>query len=153
MPDINEAPLKVTFKTPLGTFVSATGNNADELAAGVAAVVGLLDPIIEAETLFGPAQNLKSMGATAVASPTQAPPAPTQAAPTGWGSTPSSDAAGAASRTATPTVTAPTAPLCDHNEPAKYVAGGISRSTNRPYQAFWACARQREYQCKWRQNG
>lgn len=33
------------------------------------------------------------------------------------------------------------APYCpNHNQPAKWVPGGVSKSTGRPYNGFWACS-------------
>ena len=47
---------------------------------------------------------------------------------------------------------APAAPMCDHGLPARHVPGGISKKTNRPYPAFYACAQPRETQCSFRAN-
>lgn len=48
--------------------------------------------------------------------------------------------------------TAPDVPVCDHGLPARHVPGGISKKTNRPYPAFYACAQPRESQCSFRAN-
>lgn len=41
------------------------------------------------------------------------------------------------------------APLCDHGQPRKFVPAGISKKTNQPYSAFWACNHpDRNQQCK-----
>lgn len=50
---------------------------------------------------------------------------------------------------------APAGPVCEHGEPAKYVAAGVSKSGPRagqPYPAFYACARPRDTQCRFRAN-
>jgi len=44
------------------------------------------------------------------------------------------------------------APMCDHGLPARHVPGGISKKTNRPYPAFYACAQPRDTQCSFRAN-
>lgn len=60
---------------------------------------------------------------------------------------------------ATQTVTAPppaatpdagSAPLCAHGQPAKLIQGGISKSTGKPYRAFYACNQPRNAQCDFR---
>lgn len=49
----------------------------------------------------------------------------------------------------TPTAgAAPSTPLCDHGQPMKYVQAGISKSTNKPYNGFWACPLPRGQQCQ-----
>lgn len=41
----------------------------------------------------------------------------------------------------------PEVPTCAHG-PMKYVAGGYSKRTNKPYDAFYACQGPRDSQCK-----
>lgn len=43
--------------------------------------------------------------------------------------------------------------LCKHGEPAKLVPAGVSKSTGKPYRAFYACARSKDTQCDFRANG
>lgn len=50
-----------------------------------------------------------------------------------------------------PVAATSTAPVCDHGLPAKLVPAGISRATNRPYPAFYACANDRANQCGFKQ--
>lgn len=133
-----ETPFKVTIKTPLGTFISVTADDVDTLRERIEAVRTAEDIIIDAETQFGPAQNLKSLTAPAdepqqsnVRSFTPQQQAPAQQ----------------------PTPHPADAPKCEHGEPAKFVPGGFSQRTQRPYPAFWVCARQQQYQCKFRANG
>jgi hypothetical protein len=49
----------------------------------------------------------------------------------------------------TPPVTAPAGDthLCEHGQPMKYIAAGISKSTGKPYKAFYACNAPRGQQC------
>lgn len=44
-------------------------------------------------------------------------------------------------------------PVCKHGEPAKFVAAGVSKTTGKPYRAFYACARSKVDQCDFRANG
>lgn len=43
-------------------------------------------------------------------------------------------------------------PRCDHGLPARFVPAGISKKTNKPYPAFYACAQGRESQCGFKQS-
>ena len=43
--------------------------------------------------------------------------------------------------------------VCKHGEQAKLVPAGVSKSTGKPYRAFYACARPKETQCDFRANG
>jgi hypothetical protein len=52
---------------------------------------------------------------------------------------------------AAPPVQATAAPMCGHGMPAKYIAGGIAKQSGKPYPAFYACALDRDNQCKFRQ--
>lgn len=37
--------------------------------------------------------------------------------------------------------------ICDHGQPMRLVPAGISKATNKPYKAFYACAQPRGQQC------
>ena len=50
-----------------------------------------------------------------------------------------------------PVAATSSAPICDHGLPAKLVPAGISRNTNKPYPAFFACANDRANQCGFKQ--
>jgi hypothetical protein len=52
---------------------------------------------------------------------------------------------------AAPPVQTTAAPVCGHGVPAKYIAGGIAKQSGKPYPAFYACAMDRDNQCKFRQ--
>lgn len=43
-------------------------------------------------------------------------------------------------------------PVCKHGEPAKQVPAGVSKSTGKPYRAFYACSRPQGQQCDFRAN-
>lgn len=43
--------------------------------------------------------------------------------------------------------------VCKHGEPAKFVSAGVSKTTGKPYRAFYACARSKADQCDFRANG
>lgn len=43
-------------------------------------------------------------------------------------------------------------PVCKHGESAKLVPAGISKSTQKPYRAFYACSRPQGSQCDFRAN-
>jgi hypothetical protein len=79
--------------------------------------------------------------------PTPAPaPAPAPVAASAPAPVPGPVAAVAATATEAPV------PMCDHGLPARHVPGGISKKTNRPYPAFYACAQPRDAQCNFRAN-
>jgi hypothetical protein len=42
--------------------------------------------------------------------------------------------------------------MCECGIPAKLVPGGISKTSGKPYKAFYACAQPREAQCQFRAN-
>lgn len=42
--------------------------------------------------------------------------------------------------------------ICKHGEPARHVPAGTSKSTGKPYKAFYACSRPKEQQCDFRAN-
>ena len=43
-------------------------------------------------------------------------------------------------------------PVCKHGEPAKLVPAGVSKSSGKPYRAFYACQRPQGQQCDFRAN-
>ncbi len=43
-------------------------------------------------------------------------------------------------------------PVCKHGEPAKLVPAGVSKSSGKPYRAFYACQRPQGQQCDYRAN-
>lgn len=130
-----EAPwlLQVSFKTPSGTLINVRGMEGIDVAAGLAALQGIADQIKHTEDLFGGQHALQvGLGARPVAP--QPTPQPQFQQPNIPGGTQNP-------------------PLCAHGQPAKFVAGGISKKTGRAYRAFWACAQPQGMQCDWRQDG
>ena len=47
---------------------------------------------------------------------------------------------------------APAGQVCKHGEPAKFVPAGVSKSSGKPYRAFYACQRPQGQQCDFRAN-
>lgn len=130
--------LQVSLKTPRGALINVRAIDITELEGNLNAITALADVILNAEAaLSAPAPGssvppaLNQLGAQPVAQyPQQGPPpsfVPQQQAPQG------------------------AAPFCQHNQPARYVAGGVSQKTGRPYRAFWACAQPRGQECQFRQ--
>lgn len=134
-----EAPwlTQVSFKTPSGTLINIRGMEAIDVMAGLAALRGMADEIQGIEALFS--NPLQALGATPIRQYQQTPQAPQQG---GWQPQPQA-----------PQGPSGPTPMCKHGLPAKYVQGGIAKSTGRPYKAFWACSLDRSQQCDFRQDG
>lgn len=130
-----EAPwlLQVSIKTPAGTLINVRGMEGIDVAAGLAAVRGMAAQIVEAEQAFHPVAQIAQPVPQQAPQPPQQPQQyqqPQQQAPTG------------------------NQPTCQCGYPAKFVPGGVSKRTNRPYRAFWSCGNPvREAECSFRQNG
>lgn len=136
---LGEAPwlLQVSLKTPAGALINVRGMTSWDIDLGLDAIAGLAHKIAETESLFGAHAALAPLRPQAV--PQQGQPqsfAPQQQQPS-----------------FAPQQGQQQAPMCDHGMPAKFVQGGISKSTGRPYRAFWACAMPREQQCRFRADG
>lgn len=121
--------MQVSFKNANQSMINVRGNTQEDLEVGLEAIGNITDQIAAVEALLGP---LQPVGARV-------------AAPASGAPTPPPAGAGPASPSAA-------APNCEHNLPAKFVAGGVSTRTKRPYTAFWACAQDQAYQCKFRQD-
>lgn len=131
MSDI-EAPwlVQVSIKTTGQTLINVRAMTVEDLKSKLEAIQEIADTISTTETVIGVLQPVGAHRAPAAAQP-QAPVPPPAGAPP-----------------AAPTAPAPT---CNHGLPAKFVAGGVSKKTNRPYSAFWACSQDQAYQCDFRQ--
>ena len=53
---------------------------------------------------------------------------------------------------AAPAAAPASGPVCKHGEPAKLVPAGVSKSSGKPYRAFYACQRPQGQQCDYRAN-
>lgn len=135
-----EAPwlLQVSIKTPAGTLINVRGMEGIDVAAGLAAVRAMTDEILHTEAGF--------------AQQRAAAPQPQQYGPPQQNFAPQQ-------RPAAPPAQPPAGqpignqPTCQCGYPAKFVQGGISRKTQRPYPAFWTCGNPvREAECSYRQN-
>lgn len=134
--------LQASFKTPAGALINVRGRDYAGLKTNLEAIQALTPLILEAEKGFtGLGTAMAGLGASPVA------PAPQQGAGGpgngGYGQW-SAPQQGQGQAPAGP------APTCDHGMPAKYVKGGISSKTGRPYPAFWACAMPRGQECRFR---
>lgn len=126
-----EAPwlLQVSIKTPAGTLINVRGMEGIDVLAGLAAVRGMAKDIVEVEQAFHPAAAI-AQPQPQQQYPQAPPPQQPQQQPQG------------------------NAPTCQCGYPAKFVPGGISKKTNRPYKAFWVCGNPvREAECSFRANG
>jgi hypothetical protein len=124
---------QISFKTAGQTLINLRGSSKEELSAALEMVQELAADISTTETVVGVLQPVGAHRAPAAAQPQAAPtPPPAGAPPAGPSVTP---------------------PVCAHGLPAKFVAGGVSKKTNRPYKAFWACGQEQAYQCDFRQDG
>lgn len=120
---------QANFKTPSGALLNVYAENGAEFDELLDAFEGFIPKIAAIESLLTGAGNVAQ--AAAVARPTQQP-APQEApAPAAIG-------------------TPADGPVCDHGLPAKFIAAGVSKSTGRPYRAFYACAQDRNNQCQFK---
>lgn len=127
-----EAPwlLQVSIKTPAGTLINVRGMEGIDVAAGLAAVRGMASQIVEAEQAFHPV--------AAITQPQPQQYQPQQQAP----------------QYQQPQQQQGNQPQCQCGYPAKFVPGGVSKKTNRPYRAFWTCGNPvRQAECSFRQDG
>ena len=133
-----ELGFQVSTKTPDGTIFVI----ADATYGGFAAKLSeALDP-------SGAERLLQSMAAAFGQSPQ---PMNTQQIAQAFNATvitPPADAWGTPPPAAAPTG----GPVCKHGESAKLVPAGISKSTQKPYRAFYACSRPQGSQCDFRAN-
>lgn len=119
---------QVNFKTPAGSLLNIYASNGGELDELLEAFEGFIPKITAIESLLTGASNVART--VPVAPPTQ-------------------------QATATAAPAAAPAPagnevLCEHGQPAKLIAAGVSKATGKPYRAFYACAQPREAQCNFR---
>lgn len=119
---------QISFKTAGQTMINLRGTTKEELTAGLEIAQELAADITTTEAVLGVLQPVKAHAAPAAQGAPTPPPA-----------------------TAQPAGPSAPAPVCAHGLPAKFVAGGVSKRTNRPYSAFWACAQEQAYQCDFRQ--
>jgi hypothetical protein len=135
-----ELGFQVSTKTPDGTiFVIAD-----------ASYQGFAGKLNEALDASGAEQLLQAMAAAFASAPASQPMTMGQIQQSFNAQviTPPADAWGTP-----PAPTAPTGgPVCKHGESAKLVPAGISKSTQKPYRAFYACSRPQGSQCDFRAN-
>lgn len=127
---------QASFKTPTGTLLNIYANDGGEFEELLDAYEQFIPKIAAIESALGSASTVAQR--VPLAPPAQQPaPTPAQApAPAGWGGN-EAPAQGEGQATH----------LCDHGEPMKYIAPGISKATGKPYKGFYACARPRQDQC------
>jgi hypothetical protein len=136
-----ELGFQVSTKTPDGTIFVI----ADATYQGFA---GKLNEALDAS---GAEHLLQAMAAAFTSAPASQPMTTNQIAQSFNAQviTPPADAWG----TPPPPAAAPTGgPVCKHGESAKLVPAGISKSTQKPYRAFYACSRPQGQQCDFRAN-
>ena len=129
----NEAPYQANFKTPKGSLLNIRAWSEAELDQALDALLTRVHVINDVELAIDAVCNLQQ-GGIKVTQTTVGAPAPV-AAPV------SAPMAGY-----TPPAPAGAAPVCEHNEPMRYVPAGISKA-GKPYKGFYACARQRAEAC------
>lgn len=165
--------MQVSIKTPLGTLANLRGDSQEELMLRLTELEQLVPTILSVERLMTAANNVTTALPPAPVAqqwdaqdaqsqrhlqpmPQQAPwpqqQSPQQFQPQGqqWGPPPPPAPPQPQHQQQVPQGQAP---VCEHGLPAKYVQGGVSRSSGRPYKAFWACSLTKEHQCKFRQDG
>jgi hypothetical protein len=135
-----ELGFQVSTKTPDGTIFVI----ADATYGGFAAKLN------EALDASGAEQLLQSMAAAFASAPASQPMTSNQIAQSFNATviTPPADAWG----TPPPPAPAGNGPVCKHGESAKLVPAGISKTTQKPYRAFYACSRPQGSQCDFRAN-
>ena len=123
---------QVNIKTPAGSLINLYAASVTELDEQIDALAERASSITALEQAFG------AVGAVARSIPMAAP---------------------AEQRVAQQAAPAPAAaqaaggPTCNCGIPAKLVPGGISKTSGKPYRAFYACSQPRETQCGFRANG
>jgi predicted component of type VI protein secretion system len=142
-----ELGFQVSTKTPDGTiFVIAD-----------ASYQGFANKLNEALDAQGAEHLLQAMAAAFASAPASQPMTTNQIAQSFNAQviTPPADAWGTPPPAAypAPVAAAPTGgPVCKHGEGAKLVPAGISKTTQKPYRAFYACSRPQGQQCDFRAN-
>lgn len=153
--------IQISFKTLSGTLINCRAEDAATLNNQIAFVADIAGLIATTE------QTLGAVGVVAQGLPLaqqQPPQPPVQPEPQGWGPQTAAPLPAYPSPVANPhpqaapygaSGAAPTqqpGPVCNCGLPAKLVPGGISRSTQKPFRAFYACPRDRDVQCNFRAN-
>lgn len=133
MSDARKFQLNIKFgggyEAPL---LNIEGDDEAEFQKNVAFAVDNVEHIVDAAVLFQASYNVKK--------PSDNPP-PTQSQQKSWSNSGSQQSSQPAA-----TNTGGPAPTCRHGE-MKYVAAGVSKRTNKPYDAFWSCTGPRNEQC------
>lgn len=122
---------QISFKTKGQSLINLRGGSKEDLSAALEMIQELAEDIATTETVVGVLQPVGASRAPAAAQPQMPVPPPTGAQP------------------AAPTAPAP---VCAHGLPAKFIPGGVSIKTKRPYGAFWACAQEQAFQCDFKQS-
>lgn len=123
--------IQVNFKTKAGSLLNIYATNIPEAKELIEAFhEELVAPVAALEQALSAASNVAAAGALA---PTQPTSAEAHAGPSAQAGQAEAQAGGG--------------PLCDHNEPMKFIPPGISKA-GKPYKGFYACARPREDQCQ-----
>lgn len=124
---------QANFKTPNGTLINVYADNGAEFGE---LLEGLEDHVAKIAALESTLAAAGTAARLPLAAPSQQPaqPAPQQAPPAqAWGNPPAEQQQ--------------QGHLCDHGEPMRLVAAGVSKATGKPYPAFYACARSRAESC------
>ena len=132
---MNEAPFQLNIKTPNGTLINLRATTGFELDEQISAIVQRATDIADLEQHLGVVGTLSNAGLK---------PQPVAAAPTVAAS---GHAYGAPVAAPAPAAPAAGAPVCDHGLVMRHVPAGISKSTGKPYKAFYACPNPRETAC------
>ena len=119
-----EAPwlLQVSIKTPAGALINIRGMEATDIRYGLSAIRAMADEIVEVEALFSPA---RAIAAPVPPSQYQQPQQPQYQQQQQYQQRPQQGGG--------------PVPNCQCGFPARFVAGGTSTKTGRPYRAFYAC--------------
>jgi hypothetical protein len=128
----NEAPYQANFKTPKGSLLNIRAWSEAELDQALDALLTRVGLINDVELAIDAVCNIQQGGLKVLDTKLGAPAAAPAAAPmAGY----------------TPPAPAGSAPVCEHNEPMRYVPAGISKA-GKPYKGFYACARPRLEACQ-----
>lgn len=118
--------IQLNFKSPTGGLFNIYATNVPEAVELIGAFRDqLIQEIHDTEVVLSAATNIAKVTAQPTQPITTSAPAATP---------PASD----------------DAPLCEHGQPAKLVPAGISKSTGKPYRAFYACSQPRAQQCNFK---
>jgi hypothetical protein len=121
----NEAPYQINFKTPKGSLINLRAWSELEFDQGMDALLTRINTVNDIELAIDAICTVNG-GGLKVASVTTMNPAPVVT-----GGAPQAD----------------NAPLCEHQQPMRYVPAGISKA-GKPYKGFYACSMPREQACK-----